>query len=207
MKMTKRLPLAVALAGLIGAGTLTMALTAYADQDADKSATSDSAHPHFAFSPADRAAFLDARLAALHAGLELTADQEKLWPPVESAFRDLHRTVADARQKARSEPRPADPIARLQQIGDNQIARGEALKKLADAAAPLYSALNDDQKHRLPILLRATHLGFAHRHFARWRFAQNDRWGDHGGFRRHWDRRGDDFGRHEDGGADDGGEH
>lgn len=205
--MTKRLPLVVALAGLIGAGTLTMALTAYADQDNDKSASSDSAHSRFAFSPADRAAFLDARLAALHAGLELTADQEKLWPPVESAFRDLHKTVADAREKAKSEPRPADPIARLQQIGDNQIARGEALKKLADAAAPLYSALNDDQKHRLPILLRSTHLGFAHRHFARWRFAQNDRWGDHGGWRGHWNRRGDDFGGHEDDGPDDGGQH
>ena len=33
--------------------------------------------------PEDRAAFTDARIAALHAGLELNADQEKLWPPVE----------------------------------------------------------------------------------------------------------------------------
>ncbi len=193
--MTKRLPLAFALAGLIGAGTLTVAITAYADQDNDRSAAVDSDHARFAFSPADRAAFLDARLAALHAGLELSADQDKLWPAVESAFRDLHKTIADQREQARSGPRPADPIARLQRVSENQIARGQALKKLADAAAPLYSALNDDQKHRLPILLRSTHLGFTHRHFA-----MNEGWRDRdGGWREHWDRHGDfDQNGHED---------
>jgi zinc resistance-associated protein len=185
--MTMRLPLAIAFAGLIGAGTLTVALKASADQDSDRSAAADSDHARFAFSPADRAAFLDARLAALHAGLELNADQEKLWPAVDSAFRDLHKTIADEIEQAKSEPRPVDPIARLQRIGDNQVARGEALKKLADAAAPLYSALNDDQKHRLPVLLRSTHLGFAHRHFA----MNYDGRGHDGGWREHWDRRGD----------------
>jgi zinc resistance-associated protein len=186
--MTKRLPLAFALAALIGAGTLTVAITAYADPDSDHTAA------RVAFSPADRAAFLDARLAALHAGLELNADQEKLWPAVESAFRDLHKTVADQREQAKSEPHPADPIARLQRLSENQIARGEALKKLADAAAPLYSALTDDQKHRLPILLHSTHLGFAHRHFA-----MNEGRRDHGDWQEHSDRHGDfDQGSHED---------
>src|SRR5580658_1758478 len=49
----------------------------------------DSAQQHSRFSPEDRAAFLDARIAGLRAGLELTADQEKNWPPLESAMRDL----------------------------------------------------------------------------------------------------------------------
>ena len=44
---------------------------------------------HMRINPEDRAAFVDARIAAVHAGLKLTADQEKLWPPVESAVRDL----------------------------------------------------------------------------------------------------------------------
>src|ERR1700743_1654014 len=44
---------------------------------------------HSRLSPEDRAAFVDARIAAVHAGLKLTADQEKLWPPVEAAVRDL----------------------------------------------------------------------------------------------------------------------
>lgn len=183
--MTMRLPLTVAVAGLIAAGTLTIALTAYADQDTDNS-TQPTQH-HFMPSPADRAAFLDARVAALHAGLELTADQEKLWSPFESAFRDLDKTIADERAKAKSEGRLADPVARLQRMSENQIARGEALKKLADAAAPLFSALTDDQKHRLPLLLRATHIGFGHRHFA-----MNEGWrGPDGGWRGHGERHGD----------------
>jgi zinc resistance-associated protein len=161
--MTMRLPFAVALAGLVGAGTLTMAISAFANPDTDNT---PQPYQHFMPSPADRAAFLDARIAALHAGLELTPDQEKLWPSVEAALRDLSKTVADAREKAKAEGRPTDPIARLQRMSENQIARGEALKKLADATAPLYSALSSDQKQRLPVLFRATHIGFAHRHFA-----------------------------------------
>lgn len=38
------------------------------------------------FSDADRAAFLDARIAALHAGLKLSPEQEKLWPPRRKRF-------------------------------------------------------------------------------------------------------------------------
>ena len=39
---------------------------------------------HMRMNPEDRAAFADARIAAVHAGLKLTPDQEKLWPPVEA---------------------------------------------------------------------------------------------------------------------------
>jgi len=37
----------------------------------------------------DRAAFADARIAALHAGLKLNADQGKNWPAFEQALREL----------------------------------------------------------------------------------------------------------------------
>src|SRR5215470_14899691 len=50
---------------------------------------------HMRFSPEDRAAFADARIAAIHAGLKLTADQEKLWPPVEAAVRDFAKLRMD----------------------------------------------------------------------------------------------------------------
>src|SRR5205085_10432265 len=40
------------------------------------------------FSPEDIEAFADARLAALHAGLKLSPDQERMWPPVEEAIRN-----------------------------------------------------------------------------------------------------------------------
>ena len=52
---------------------------------------------------ADIAAFGDARIAALHAGLKLTAEQEKLWPPVEAALRDLAKQRWSA---SRREPMP-----------------------------------------------------------------------------------------------------
>ena len=44
-------------------------------------------HHHERMNPEDRAAFTDARIAAVKAGLKLNADQEKLWPPVEAADR------------------------------------------------------------------------------------------------------------------------
>src|ERR671935_2058299 len=50
---------------------------------------------HMRMTPEDRAAFVDARIAAVHAGLKLTADQEKLWPPVEAAVRDFAKLRID----------------------------------------------------------------------------------------------------------------
>ena len=40
-------------------------------------------------------AFTDARVAGLKAGLKLTAEQEKNWPAVETAIRDLAKERAD----------------------------------------------------------------------------------------------------------------
>src|ERR1700739_4797489 len=72
---------------------------------------------HMQMSPEDRAAFADARIAAVHAGLKLTADQEKLWPPVESAVRDLVKLRIDranAMMKAQDDAQAEDnPVARL----------------------------------------------------------------------------------------------
>src|ERR1700689_2383696 len=44
---------------------------------------------HARMSPEESPAFADARIAAVKAGLKLTPDQEKLWPPVEAAVRDF----------------------------------------------------------------------------------------------------------------------
>ena len=46
------------------------------------------------FSAEDTAAFTDARIAGLKAGLKLTAEQEKNWPAVETALRDLDKQRA-----------------------------------------------------------------------------------------------------------------
>ena len=112
--------------------------------------------------PQDRAAFTDARIAAVHAGLKLTPDQEKLWPPVEAAVRDfakLRIDRANARMNAErdsDQQKPDDPVARLRERAENMTASAAAMKKLADAADPLYKTLDDGQKRRLAIL---THMG------------------------------------------------
>src|ERR1700726_3043312 len=115
-------------------------------------------HEHMRMNPEDRAAFVDARVAAVHAGLKLNADQEKLWPPVESAVRDfakLRIDRANARMNAKSDDdaqKPDDPVARLRERADNMATSAAAMKKIADAADPLYKTLDDGQKRRLAIL-------------------------------------------------------
>ena len=115
---------------------------------------------HMRMSPEDRAAFTDARIAAVKAGLKLTPDQEKLWPPVETAVRDfakLRMDRANARMNAKPDDssdaqKPDDPVARLRQRADNMATSAAALKKIADAADPLYKTLDVGQKRRLAIL-------------------------------------------------------
>src|SRR6266481_7398435 len=116
-------------------------------------------HQHMRLSPEDRAAFVDARIAAVHAGLKITPDQEKLWPPVETAVRDfakLRIDRANARMKAENESQDQqkvdDPVARLRERADNMAGSAAAMKKIADAADPLYKTLDDGQKRRLALL-------------------------------------------------------
>src|ERR1700704_5803591 len=97
-------------------------------------------HDHMRMSAEDRAAFADARIAAVHAGLKLSADQEKLWPPVETAvkeFAKLRIDRANARMNAdkddNSQQKPDDPVARLRERADNMATSAAAMKKIADA--------------------------------------------------------------------------
>jgi hypothetical protein len=129
---------------------------------------------HSRMNPEDRAAYADARIAAIRAGLKLTADQEKLWPPVEAAvkeFAKLRIDRANARmnrpQDDSSQQKPDDPVARLRERADNMAATAAAMKKIAEVADPLYKTLDDGQKRRLAVL---THM---------------DRFGGRGGWRHH----------------------
>ncbi|WP_439922576.1 Spy/CpxP family protein refolding chaperone [Nitrobacter sp. JJSN] len=152
-------------------------------------------HEHTQFSPQDRTAFADARIAAVHAGLKLTPDQEKLWPPVEQAVRDFAKLRIDranarmqsTKDDAREQQAPVDPVARLRTRADRMAETAAALKKIADAADPLYKTLDDGQKRRLTVLTRMGHgfggMGLRHHRFDRGgdRFDHNDRDGDRGG--------------------------
>ena len=102
----------------------------------------------------DISAFGDARIAALHAGLKLTAEQEKNWPAVESALRDLAKQRSERFAARANADRPKDTIERLTLRADAMTQRGTALKKLAEAAGPLYKSLDEGQKHRFDMLAR-----------------------------------------------------
>jgi hypothetical protein len=106
---------------------------------------------HHRLSAADVSAFADARIAALKAGLELTPDQAKNWPPFEQAVRDLVQlriARLQARQAAEQQQQAGTPFERLSQRADTMAKTSAALKKIADAGTPLYQSLNDDQKSR-----------------------------------------------------------
>jgi hypothetical protein len=68
-------------------------------------------------SPEDRAAFIDAGIAALKAGLELTPEQAKNWPDFEKALRDRAQLRAER-------------IAAREAVEQNSLDVGEALKEL-----------------------------------------------------------------------------
>ena len=122
--------------------------------DAKAAENNDRQNRHAA-AMADRKAFMDARLAGLHAGLQLSAQQEPLWSPLEDALRELVKARGGMRRTMWRSLREGDgdPTARLKDRGDGLIAVGQAIGKLADAARPLLAALTPDQKGRLPVLL------------------------------------------------------
>src|SRR5215475_2900525 len=63
----------------------------------------------------DLRAFGEARLAALKAGLMLTAEQEKNWPAFEQATRDYGKLRMDRLATLRSGTASEDPVERLRQ--------------------------------------------------------------------------------------------
>jgi zinc resistance-associated protein len=101
----------------------------------------------------DRAAFLDARIAALHAGLRLTPEQEKSWPAFEHAYRDRDATRS-GRAFGRRAEELTDPVQRARRRADALADRSVALERYADALAPLYKSLDDSQKRRFGFLSR-----------------------------------------------------
>jgi zinc resistance-associated protein len=142
----------------------------------------------------DVSAFADARIAALKAGLELTADQQKSWPAFETALRNMVTLRVDrlkarqaAEQQGQPQSQPMSPFDRLQRRADNMSKASAALKQIADAGAPLYASLDDSQKARFTIL---AHMLRPH---PRWRDGSNfDRDGRGEGPR--WGRDGSRFG-------------
>jgi zinc resistance-associated protein len=144
------------------AGTTALAIAGsslvYAQQRSDRSDRSDGLR-RWQPNVEDVRAFGEARLAGLHAGLGLNADQERNWPAFEQAAREfqklrLDRLSAFASARRDGPQGAADPAERLRRRATAMSETGAVLKKLADATDPLYKSLDDNQKRRFAILSR-----------------------------------------------------
>jgi zinc resistance-associated protein len=181
--MKTRLSAALALLALAGSG---LAIAAANDP---QSPAPSKIEKSFEFTPADRAAFFDARIAALRAGLKLTPEQEKLWPPVEAAVRASFKGAMERHDKMRHESE--NIIDRLRERGESAVAHGQSMQAVAAAAAPLYATLTEEQKHRLPVLMHG--IGHGSHHFA---MSGGGRGGEHMGDDHMGDRMGGPMGEH-----------
>jgi hypothetical protein len=145
---------------LVAAGATALFLTAsplaYAESSSDE--------VRERLSAADLGALTDARINIVKTALQLTPDQEKLWPPIEDAIRarakdrearlaSLAARAAEIRDKSLTEVlRNRDPVAFLRRRSDALAQRSADLKNLADAWQPLYATLTPEQKRRMGLL-------------------------------------------------------
>jgi LTXXQ motif family protein len=111
----------------------------------------------------DMRAFQAARLAALRAGLSMSADQEMHWPAFEQAMRELQQlrlnrvaAMRDARRGDRAQI--VDPAERMRQRASRLSENGAVLKRLAEATEPLYQSFDEAQRRRFAILTRTESL-------------------------------------------------
>jgi len=106
----------------------------------------------------------DARITLVKAALQLTPDQEKLWPPVEAAIRArakdrqariaaVAERAAEMRDRSRIEAlRDRNPVEFLERRASALTQRAAEVKALADAWKPLYQTMTPEQKRRMAAL-------------------------------------------------------
>jgi LTXXQ motif family protein len=97
-------------------------------------------------------AALDAQLKGMKTSLRLTADQEKLWGPFESAVKDGAKARVLALQKEQDSN--LSPMDRLNAKAERIAQSAANLQKMVEAAKPLYVTLDDAQKREFITLGR-----------------------------------------------------
>jgi hypothetical protein len=91
-------------------------------------------------------------LASLKQRLRLSPEQEKNWSAFESAYRALSDYRRERMKVRQEQGLPSDPAERMRQRAEGLTGMGAALARLADAEAPLYGSLSDDQKRQFAAL-------------------------------------------------------
>jgi len=142
-------------------GTTALFLTASSIANAQSSQTSSTTPAPQRLNANDQSTLTDIRVDLVKAALQLTPEQEKYWPAVESAIRagaedrkariaKIQGTVGMRADESRIEVmRNRDPIAFLQRRSQALAQRSADLDKLAEAWQPLYNTLNQEQRQRM----------------------------------------------------------
>jgi flagellar biosynthesis regulator FlaF len=144
-------------------GTTALFLTASSIANAQSSQPSSPATPE-RLNATELNTLTDMRVDLVKAALQLTPEQEKLWPPVESAIRanaedrkariaKVQETVGIRADQSRADlMRNRDPIAFLQRRSQALAQRSADLDRLAEAWQPLYNTLSQEQRQRMASL-------------------------------------------------------
>ncbi len=131
------------------------------------------AAPLPAYTEEDAAAILNARLAALRTVIVMTADQEKLWMPLEEAIRAASLDAARRRQQRLAATESTNFLDVLSGIADAEAARSQDLRRIVQAATPFVAALTEAQRRRIPAFLGMTdHVGPAQPSAQLWIFEE-----------------------------------
>ena len=124
-------------------------------------------------------AVVEGRVAELRSRLTLTPDQEKNWPAFEQAYRDFAQMRAQRWRDLATMRRSDNPVENLQAWADFASRRVNTMKRLADATAPLYQSLDQNQQRRFLDQIYAWHPRLARmneRLAARGRDGDDDGW-------------------------------
>jgi LTXXQ motif family protein len=101
---------------------------------------------------ADYGTMMDARLGGMKAALKLTPEQNPLWEAFENAVRGGAKSrMDDMRQMMENRDRTSS-LERMDATASHMARRADELKKISEAAKPLYGTLDDTQKHKFELL-------------------------------------------------------
>jgi hypothetical protein len=103
---------------------------------------------------------VESKIARAKASLQLTPDQEKHWPRVEVALRDVA-----VRKNNVEEASAGGFVQKMSARAGELVLNATSIKRLVSAAQPLIKSLDENQKRQALTMARSMGLGSVAEHF------------------------------------------
>ena len=100
----------------------------------------------------DHETMMDARLGGMKAALKLTPEQNPLWEAFENAVRGGAKSRMDDMREMMENRGRMSSVERMDATAGHMARRADELKKISEAAKPLYGSLDDTQKYKFDLL-------------------------------------------------------